>query len=342
MGIHNLQTEMLHTRPQKKGKIRQVFVLTSLLILTALLGTTTGVIAFNWTNWSDSNQGNTSSNPNISNNKMVARSITTPNKKPITITIPATPTPTLPPTPHSSVPLIYNGNTYLPEVALSFDDGPSAIYTQQVLAILKQYQVPATFFCIGRQVQQYPDLVKMEYNQTGIVIGNHTWSHPDLPLLTRQQITTQIQDTSTAIEQATGKQPIFFRPPYGAINAQVRSVATSLKLTSVLWNDDTRDWARPGVKSIINTAVGTVGDGSIILMHDGGGDRSETVAALPTIIKDLRSHGYQIVPLQKMIDDLQVLLPNVKGPTQGTATPTVLPPDGIKPNKPSHSGGPGE
>lgn len=344
MGIQNIETEMPYVSPQSKrkaGNTRRIVILISLLVLTALLGTTAGVIAFNQRGMSALNSGNSSMNSNSSNNKMLAGSITAPHKQPQIITFTATPTPKTTGKPHVTVPLIYYGSTYIPEVALSFDDGPSPIYTRQILAILKQYQVPATFFCIGRQVQQYPDIVRMEFDQPGIVVGNHSWSHPDLPLLTQQQITLQLQQTSTILEQTTGQRPTFFRPPYGAINRSVLSIAKSLKLTAVLWNDDPRDWSLPGVKTIIKIAVGTAGNGSIILMHDGGGNRSETIAALPTIIQELRSNGYRIVPLQQMIDDLNSMPPDKKHPkTGGPDKNATLTPDDY--HKPPHSGGPGK
>jgi len=198
---------------------------------------------------------------------------------------------------------LYDGNQSVPEVALTFDDGPNPYYTQQVLAVLQQYGIKATFFCIGRQVAQYPSLVKQEY-AAGNVIGNHTWSHADLTKLSSDAILTQINATSDAIQQAVGVRPTFFRPPYGVINANVLTQANQLGLTTIIWNDEARDWTTPGISVISSRILGLAGDGAIILLHDGGGNRSQTVAALPTIITSLRQQGYTFVTLPQMVHDL--------------------------------------
>lgn len=183
-------------------------------------------------------------------------------------------------------------------VALTFDDGPHATYTPQVLHILHEYHVEATFFCIGSQVQKYPDIVQHAF-QEGNVIGNHSWNHPKLTRLSAAAIRRQLRATSAAIEDATGDAPTLFRPPYGTTNATVRRVAARLGLVQVLWTIDTRDWQRPGVSRVVNTVLTHVRDRSIILMHDGGGDRSQTVQALPQIINGLRQRGFTLVTLHR-------------------------------------------
>jgi peptidoglycan/xylan/chitin deacetylase (PgdA/CDA1 family) len=178
-------------------------------------------------------------------------------------------------------------------IALTFDDGPSA-FTARILNVLQQNGVHATFFCIGQQVQTRPGIVR-EVSEAGNVIGNHSWSHADLTLLTPNQVTWQLSSTSTAILQATGISPTLFRPPYGAINAMVTGTAAQLGLSPVLWNIDTLDWTRPGVNAIVRSVLDHAINGSIVLMHDGGGDRSETIQALPQIISGLRQRGFAFV-----------------------------------------------
>ncbi|MBO0789875.1 MAG: polysaccharide deacetylase family protein [Ktedonobacteraceae bacterium] len=193
-------------------------------------------------------------------------------------------------------------------VALTFDDGPQATFTPQVLQILQRYRVPATFFCIGRQVQQDAALVRQTH-QEGDVIGDHSWSHPNLTTLSPAAIRWQLRTTSVVIQQATGVAPTLFRPPYGATNATVRNIASQLGLTQIMWTLDTRDWQRPGVASIVNAALGAH-NGSIILMHDGGGDRSQTVQALPRIIDGLRQRGFTfIAPAEGPREAFKPLLP---------------------------------
>lgn len=201
------------------------------------------------------------------------------------------------------VPLIYHGNPKLPEVALTFDDGPNPPYTQQVLAILQRYNIKATFFCIGRQVHAYPVSIKQEYT-AGHVVGDHTWSHPYLPALSGASISQQLSSTADEITRTIGVRPSFFRPPYGAFSTQVLTYAHAQGLSTVMWNADPQDWSMPGTNLIIARVLAQVHNGSIVLMHDGGGNRSQTVAALPTIITRLEQRGYHFVTLPQLVDDL--------------------------------------
>ncbi len=178
-------------------------------------------------------------------------------------------------------------------VALTFDDGPST-FTPQILNVLQHSGTRATFFEIGQQVQASPNLTQEVY-QAGDVIGNHSWSHPNLTLLTPSQVQGQLSRTSAAIQQATGVSPTLFRPPYGATNATVNATAEQLGLRPVLWNVDSLDWERPGVNAIVRNVLSTTSNGSIVVMHDGGGDRSETVQALPQIIANLQQRGFVFV-----------------------------------------------
>jgi peptidoglycan-N-acetylglucosamine deacetylase len=212
----------------------------------------------------------------------------------------------------------YGGNAALPEVALTFDDGPNPPYTSQVLAILKQYGLHATFFCVGSQVAAYPDLVLQEA-EAGHTIGNHSWSHPFLTLLSTTQIKDEITETSDIIQQVTGIRPTYFRPPYGAINPQVLAQVNQLGLTTFIWSDDSLDWTGSSPTTITNLVLSTVSDGAIILMHDGGGNRSHTVAALPNIINGLLARHFRIVTLDQLVTDMQVKV------TTPTTTPTEEP-----------------
>ncbi len=200
--------------------------------------------------------------------------------------------------------LLYNGDTTQLEVALTFDDGPNPYYTPEVLDVLQRYKVKATFFCVGSLVTAYPGLVQQEY-AAGHTVGNHSWSHPQLPLLSGTQIQRQLGNTSNAIKKILGVPPTFFRPPYGAYDGKVLTLMNSMGLTTVMWNVDPRDWSRPGTNVIINRVVYQTGRGSIILMHDGGGNRSQTVMALPSIIENLRSQGFTFVTLPQLVADME-------------------------------------
>ena len=233
----------------------------------------------------------------------------TPTPKPT-----PTPTPSPTPTPPPSVlgyPL-YRGNPHLPEIALTFDDGPNPAYTSQILAILQHYGVKATFFVIGSVVAAHPALVQQEYQQ-GNIVGNHTWTHPNLTHLSPAAVRAELRSTSNEIQAVTGVLPTIFRPPGGNFNRSVQSIAASMGLSTILWNVDPKDWSRPGTRAIIQNVLNSTHKGSIILMHDGGGNRSETVAALPTIITTLAQRGFRFVTIPRMIHDLP---PQGTGPAQ--------------------------
>lgn len=199
--------------------------------------------------------------------------------------------------------IIYSGNIDVPEIALTFDDGPDPQYTPQILDILRQYRVKATFFCIGHQATRSPHIVKQEFDM-GHNIGNHTWTHPDLALLSATDVLSEICRTSDALEEATGVRPTFFRPPYGSLSSQVLVQTHHLGITTIMWNDLAQDWARPGTNFIIHRTLSLIQNGSIILMHDGGGDRSQTVKALPAIIGSLQNRGFQFVTVKQILDNL--------------------------------------
>ena len=219
-------------------------------------------------------------------------------------------------------------------VALTFDDGPTPEYTRQILDILDQYQVKATFFLLGQQVARNPDLAR-EIVRRGHSIANHTWDHPALNKLSAGRIDSEISRTDTVIQQATGLRPTCVRPPYGAINQTVISRINGSFHNAVDWNVDPLDWKKPGAAAIVNRVLSGVRPNSIVLMHDGGGDRSETVAALPYVISALRSRGYSFSSICAPYDPRSAVVvptppaPPVAAPTpapEPTTTTTTTPP----------------
>jgi peptidoglycan/xylan/chitin deacetylase (PgdA/CDA1 family) len=178
-------------------------------------------------------------------------------------------------------------------VGLSFDDGPAAA-TTRVARLVRHYGVRATFFQIGRQV---PGQAETEHTllADGDTIGDHSWQHETLPSR------TSMARTRKAIMSESGFTPCLFRPPGGATDSRVEADAWSLGMNTILWNVDPRDWSRPGADAITTTVLHTTHPGSIILLHDGGGDRSETLAALPRILSTLLARGYRIVPVEELL-----------------------------------------
>jgi peptidoglycan-N-acetylglucosamine deacetylase len=177
-------------------------------------------------------------------------------------------------------------------IALTIDDGPSPLYTPQVLRILEKYRVQATFSMIGESVGYYPSIAK-EVAEAGHAIVNHTWDHANLTALSASAQRTEIARAADAIHTAVGVHPRMFRAPYGAWTPNVLRYCASEGLVPLDWSVDPRDWSRPGVNEIVSTIMRTTKSGSIILEHDGGGNRAQTVAALKIVIPRLLGEGYR-------------------------------------------------
>lgn len=192
-------------------------------------------------------------------------------------------------------PVIKNANNDLlartgtGSVYLTFDDGPGA-YTEQILDILKRYNVHATFYVIGRNASNKASTMQ-RIRDEGHTIGNHSYSHADLSRLNKTQILQELTSTQTAIQQACGVIPTAFRPPYGAINSTVREAAASLGLSVDLWTIDTDDWMQPGTNEIVRRVLGRDRASSVVLLHVL---HSQTVDALPAIIEGIRAQGYTL------------------------------------------------
>jgi peptidoglycan/xylan/chitin deacetylase (PgdA/CDA1 family) len=187
------------------------------------------------------------------------------------------------------------------EIALTFDDGPSP-YTNSVLKILKRFKVPATFFVVGRSINAYPGQLAAELS-AGEEVGDHTLSHPMLGALSGASQSTEIGGLARLLQRHHAPNPVMMRPPYGSFNTTTLQILRAQRMLMVLWSVDTSDYARPGVNRIVYTALSGAQPGGIILMHDGGGDRSQTVAALPRIIAGLRKRGYTLVTVARLVRD---------------------------------------
>lgn len=221
------------------------------------------------------------------------------------------------------------------EVAITFDDGPDPQWTPKVLDVLKRDHAPAAFFLIGSAAEQRPDLLKRIYRE-GHVVGNHTWSHPDISEISPGLMKFEMNATERLFEAELGVKPIFFRPPYSIdanpdIDDEVRPLQAvqDFGLTSVVSNNDPYDWreynddgSRHTAQEISDAVLSNLPPcpanpyenphcGNIILLHDGGGNRSETVKALPAIIEGVRQRGFEIVPVSQLINQsrAQVMTP---------------------------------
>lgn len=194
-------------------------------------------------------------------------------------------------------------NRALKQVSLTFDDGPDAYYTPQILEILKKYDVKATFFVVGLRAQAHPEMVRRIVSE-GHSIGNHTWDHPILPKLPTDKVKEEVQKTEQLLYSITGLNTAMFRPPYGSATAQVIDEISSLGYKIIDWSVDTRDWAKTPTTQIMNYVNKEIYPGGIILQHCAGGkneDLSNTVKALPQIITSLKAQGYSFVMIQDLL-----------------------------------------
>src|SRR5438132_571654 len=206
------------------------------------------------------------------------------------------------------------------EVALTFDDGPDPEWTPKILDVLKAAKIKAAFFLVGVNAERYPNLVKRIVAE-GHEIGNHTYYHPNLALCWPEHIRLELNATQLLIQTLTGRATTLFRPPYAADTQPARlAELTPLKIAQdqnylvVLENIDPQDWAKPGADIILRRVKQQRRDGSIILLHDAGGDRSQTVEALPRILDWLHTRGDTVVPLSTLLGTTRdAVMPPVQG-----------------------------
>jgi peptidoglycan-N-acetylglucosamine deacetylase len=211
-------------------------------------------------------------------------------------------------------PFIKEGGAQGRDVALTFDDGPGP-YTPEVLGVLEREHVPATFFVIGQEIHDFGTSTEREIRD-GFVIGDHTENHPMMAQLSAHDQHEQLFEQAARIELLGGRKPRLFRPPYGSFNATTFHLLQQMHMLMVLWSVDTDDYEQPGVEAIVNSVLAGAKPGAIFLMHDAGGNRSETVAALPLIIHKLRARGFHLVSVPRLLAE--------DPPPHGLPLPTSL------------------
>ena len=182
------------------------------------------------------------------------------------------------------------------KLALTFDDGPHPDYTPKLIQILKEANVPATFFMIGHMADSYPDMVKLAA-KNGFEIGNHTYSHVTLTKLTNEQASTEYRATNDIIKKLTGKNPRFCRPPGGDFDLNVLEAGFGEGLTTVLWTDDPGDYTNPGDSVLLEKETSDLSAGGVILLHDGSQDTIDTLAKF---IASCKRRGFQFVTLDEL------------------------------------------
>ncbi|KIO67594.1 MULTISPECIES: polysaccharide deacetylase family protein [Bacillaceae] len=186
-------------------------------------------------------------------------------------------------------------------LAITFDDGPNPIYTPQVLEVLASVKAKATFFMIGEQIVKNLEIVKLVVAQ-GHEIGNHTFTHARLSDLSEEECIKEIQLNERLIERLAGRKPTTLRPPYFAFNEQVELLLSRMGYTAMgALNMDAIDWERPGTDFILEKSRNHVKNGSILIFHDGYGDRSQTIEAVRQLVPELVFQGYKLVTVSELL-----------------------------------------
>lgn len=180
-------------------------------------------------------------------------------------------------------------------VALTFDDGPSPVYTPQILRILAAARAPASFEIVGLHGAAYPGILRAQ-NAAGMALVNHTWTHAGLAALPARLWPAEVDRTSRLLRDVTGHPVRCLRLPYGLGDRAVDARLRARGLAELGWDVDPSDYLRPAAGVIARRVLAALHPGAIVIMHDGGGNRAQTVAALPAIIRGIRAAGYQIVP----------------------------------------------
>ncbi|HXE46455.1 MAG TPA: polysaccharide deacetylase family protein [Conexibacter sp.] len=184
-------------------------------------------------------------------------------------------------------------------IALTFDDGPSP-FTDQLVAALQRLHVPATFFVVGYQLPTFASQLQHEI-AAGMTVGDHTLDHANLAQLSAADQRQEIVGDAAKISAFGAPAPRLFRPPYGSYDETTHRLLARQRMLSVLWSVDSEDYTKPGVATIVRNVVGAVQPGSIVLMHDGGGQRSQTLAAVPRIVAELRRAGYGFASVPRLL-----------------------------------------
>ncbi|QRG66897.1 polysaccharide deacetylase family protein [Brevibacillus choshinensis] len=198
--------------------------------------------------------------------------------------------------------IVWEVNTNKKVMALTFDDGPDPEYTAQIAALLREYNAKATFFMVGSRVKAFPQVARQLVSENH-ELANHTYSHPDVRRISNDRLQAEMEKTQEIIYASTGVRPQLFRPPGGYYSDSVVNVAKRSGFLVVMWSwhQDTRDWSDPGVKKIVNKVINNARNGDIVLFHDYGGNRSQTVKALREILPVLQKRGYEFVTVSEMM-----------------------------------------
>ncbi|MEO6872051.1 MAG: polysaccharide deacetylase family protein [Chthoniobacterales bacterium] len=209
-----------------------------------------------------------------------------------------------------------------PYIAMTFDDGPSEKLTPELLDILKEHHIRATFFVVGQNAERYPQILQRAVRE-GNEIGNHSWSHPAFAKMSESGVRRELQKTDDAIRAAIGHSPVLLRPPYGSITAhQKQWIHADFGYDIILWDVDPLDWKRPGPSVVMNRILKGTRPGSIILSHD---IHPGTIKAMPETFDKLQAKGFKFVTVSELIAMGTPKASKVPGSEGPIASPTPMP-----------------
>lgn len=198
--------------------------------------------------------------------------------------------------------IVHKVSTQEKVVAFTFDDGPHPLYTKQVLDIFRSVNGKATFFMIGQEMDSY-EVIAREVHAAGHEIANHTYSHPDLTTLKLEEVRAELQQADERIHRLTGKPVQNFRPPYFSVNEDILSLAGEFGYTSIgTVNGGAKDWEQPGVDYILDHTRPTIENGSILIFHDGYGERAQTIEAVRILVEELAHEGYRFLSVSELLN----------------------------------------
>ena len=224
-----------------------------------------------------------------------------------------------------------------PYIAMTFDDGPSAVLTPKLLDLLAAHHIKATFFVIGENVAEHPEIVARAASE-GHEIGNHSWSHPNFARMSQESVRSQIQRTDDAIKNAIGKRPTLLRPPYGSITErEKRWIHDDFGYEIILWDVDPLDWKRPGPAVVRSRILKETRPGSIVLSHD---IHPGTIEAMPSTFDELEAKGFKFVTVSELIDMATPVTPHPRAESSEKAPPKAIPVASVTPS-PSPESSPG-
>jgi peptidoglycan/xylan/chitin deacetylase (PgdA/CDA1 family) len=205
-----------------------------------------------------------------------------------------------------------------PYIALTFDDGPDRKLTPRLLDLLAQHHIHATFFVVGENAAQHPDILQRAVRE-GHEIGNHSWSHPNFGKMSDESVRSQVKRTEETIENATGARPTLLRPPYGSVTArQKRWLREDMGYEIILWDVDPLDWKNPGPSVVTNRILKETRAGSIVLSHD---IHAQTIEAMPQTLRELEEKGFRFVTVSELLKMATAPTPSAK-PVNAAATPS--------------------